>query len=96
MQLTPSQVAELRSDTNVRGSIHASGEQRVLYLVVIAYTTLSRVQVLANARSLPNHVVWYVVTANPNRVELHTTAPEWFVELEEQMNAARRPVQPSY
>lgn len=90
MRLTPGQVAELRGERNVRGTVHVDRDQLVLFLVAISYAAFERLQVLAHARSLSPGLVWYVHEANPNRVELHTTHPEWFVELEDMIDAARR------
>lgn len=94
MKLTPGQIADLQSPANVRGAILVGNDATPLFRVAIAYHTFERAQVLTAATSLPIGLVWYVSVANPDRVELHTTHPEWFVELEEQINASRRPNRP--
>lgn len=92
MRLTPGQIAELRSDGNVRGFCYSSATagMAVLYRVVVDYATLERAQVLANNRTMPP-TVWYVAGPAAARVEIHTTNPEWFAELQEMIADARRP-----
>lgn len=91
MRLTPGQIAELRAPKNIRGGIVDGTLPRALYLVAVSYAVLERTQLLADAASLPEAMTWYVHQANPNRVELHTTHPEWFAELEGMIEDARRP-----
>lgn len=87
MRLTPGQVAELRSAPNVRGQTLESGEWQALFLVVVSYDTLKRAQELTLLGRVPT---WSLVTASPARCEVYTTAPEWFVELEDKINESRR------
>lgn len=94
--LTPGQIAELRSDIRVRGTMWVDGGLHPAYTIRIGNATMERVQVLANARAVPQHVSWFAVMMAPDRVEIYTTAPEWFAEIEEQINAARRPIQPTW
>lgn len=90
MKLTPGQVAELKDAKNVRGSIIDGTMSKPVFLVTISFSAFERVQVLTHAQSMPPSMMWYVASSNPNRVELHTTHPEWFVELEEMIDVARR------
>lgn len=91
MKLTPGQISELRGDKNVRGSVLAGVIPVPLYLVSVQYLTFERAQILTNAKAMPPGMVWYLASANPTRVQLHTTQPEWFVELEDRIEDARRP-----
>jgi len=91
MRLSPGQVAELRSWKNVRGSTLVDRDLEPLFLVAVTFAALERAQALAAARALPPALVWYVVSSTPSRVEIHSTQPEWFVELEEMIEDARRP-----
>jgi len=84
VRLTPGQIADLRSAKNVRGS--QSG--RAFYLVSIKFETFERVQVLGNLGEL--HAMWYYMSSDGVRVQLMTDVPEWFVELEGQIEDARR------
>lgn len=91
MKLTPGQVAELKSTKNVRGFLADGDRQVPVYLVAISFHTFERVQMLTSENALPGGILWYVVFSTPTRVELFTTQPEWFVELEDQIDATRRP-----
>lgn len=93
MKLTPNQIAELRSSTNVRGMTTVAGVMMPVYSVMVTNSTLTRVQQLTAELSMPERMAWHCAYMNPDRVEIYTTRPEWFVELEEMINAARRPVQ---
>lgn len=92
MKLTPGQVSELRSAENVRGSVVVLNESRPVFRVAITFAAFERAQVLTHAQALPPSLMWYVASSNPSRVELITTHPEWFAELEEMIDAARRAV----
>jgi len=83
--LTPQQIADLRSDKNVRGGKPG----RVLYAVSVKWYTFERAQQLTNRNECP--VVWYYSTSDGQRASLLTDKPEWFVELEWKMDDARRP-----
>jgi hypothetical protein len=88
MRLTPGQVAELRASKNVRGQTLESGEWQAMFQVSISYDCLTRAQELTLLGRVPS---WNLVQAMPSRCDVHTTAPEWFVELEEKINESRRP-----
>ena len=90
MKLTPGQIAELRSDGNVRGLTIVDRVQEPLYLVVVGHQAFQRAQQLSNLQALPPGLVWYVAGAAATRVEIHATQPEWFAELEETIQDARR------
>lgn len=90
MTLSPAHVAALRADDRVVGSVFVAGELRTSYSVSVDVAVLERVRVLANARAVPQHVAWSVDSMTQSRVVIYTTAPEWFAEIEEALNAARR------
>lgn len=90
MRLSPGQVADLRAPKNARGQVGGA----VLYSVVVEMSTFERAQVLTTEGAVQPELSWYVASYSPNRMELHTTHPEWFAELEEKINAARRPARP--
>lgn len=90
MRLTPGQVEELRGPANVRGAAIDGNMPTPLFRVVVDHTAFERVQVLTHARALPSGLAWYVALSHPSGVELHTTRPEWFVEMQEMINAQRR------
>ena len=90
MRLTPQQVADLRADKNVRGQIGGA----VLYQVLVRFETFERVQVLTNLGELSGagaDVMWYCMSSSGQQVNLLTTKPEWFAELEWRIEDARRP-----
>lgn len=95
MPITPGQISELRSIRNVRGTIEGGlGIEKTLYAVTVDYAVLARAQELASLGALPPGLVWYLSSGDPNRATLHANKPEWFVELEEMINDARRPTNP--
>lgn len=84
MRLTPGQVEELRSAKYIRGR-DAAG---VIYGVSVTLIAFERAQELTALGAVD--ATWYVVSTAPNRVEIHTSHPEWFAELEEKIDDARR------
>ena len=94
--ITPQHKAELRSSSRIRGSTWVADNLLPVYTVLISDAVFERAQILADAMAIPPHVFWCVAYMAPNRVELHTTAPEWFAEMEDMINAARRPAQQTF
>lgn len=88
--LTPQQLADLRTDKNVRGQIGGA----ILYQVSVRFETFERAQVLTNLGELNGagaDVLWYALSSSGQQVSLITNRPEWFVELERKIDDARRP-----
>lgn len=96
MKLTPGQIAELRDVKNVRGLTTVAGVMHPMYTVMVSNAALARIQQLTAELAMPEKMAWQTAHMNPDRIEIYTTRPEWFVELEEMINAARRPVQQGY
>ncbi len=84
MRLTPGQVERLRDSKNVRGR-DANG---TIYVVAVTLQAFERAQELTAIGAV--EATWYVVSTAPNRVEIHTSHPEWFAELEEKIDDVRR------
>ena len=89
MRLTPGQVADLKSAKNIRGRIGSE----VLYALLVRFETLERVQQLADLGEGPPGS-WYTTGGDTARATIATSSPEWWVELEEKIDALRRPQQP--
>lgn len=95
MPVSPENVKALRATRNIRGTIYGPADiEKTLFVVTIDYAVMSRTQELAELGALPYGLVWYLAHGDPNRATLHTNKPEWFVELEEMINDARRPQHP--
>lgn len=95
--LTPGQIADLRSDKNVRGQIGGT----ILYQVMVRFETFERAQVLTNLGELAlgtstgvegANVLWFYVGSSGQHVSLTTNKPEWFADLEGKIDDARRPI----
>lgn len=89
--MTPAQVVELHQSRNVRGQL-IDGERgpTTIFAVIVQYATYSRAQELTKEKATPDTLVWYTAYLGPTHVEVHTNRPEWFVEMEEMIDASRR------
>lgn len=88
--MNPGRLAELRSAKAVRGGLMVGTVCQVLYMVTVTNGTYARAQELTHEGALPTDLVWLTWDASPGRVEVHTNRPEWFVELEEMIDASKR------
>ena len=86
MIITPDQIAMLRSPEKVRGALSGT----ILYGVGVSQQAYSRVCALTAICAIPETLVWYTAGSTTNRFELHTNQPEFFIELEQRIDDARR------
>lgn len=84
--MSPADEAWLTNPKNCRGKIGSAK----LYSVTVRTETWERAQMLTALDELPADIVWMTALLSTGRAEVHTNNPVWFVNLEEQIDAARR------
>ena len=82
--LTPQQIADLRSPSNIRGNSPAGP----LWHVTVALVAFERMQVLTDLAEL-SEILWYYLSTTGPRVDLMTNRPEFFAELEHKILEAQ-------
>ena len=86
MIITQDQIASLHSPDKVRGRVAGV----VMFSISVSLLTFARACELSVIDAIPVELTWYAVGSTTGRVELHTNQPEFFVELEQRIEDARR------